>query len=447
MVQLTVDLKNTGDAIKRINAVNNGPVGGKIRSFGNAAKYEALEIPYARNHDASFYAGYGGEHTVDVHRIFKNFDADENDPKSYVFGPTDQYIAETVDVGTKVFYRLGASIEHEYKEGTIPPRDFHKWARICEHIIRHYTEGWADGFNYDIEYWEIWNEPDFAAMDEYKINPCWQGSFREFIDFYEVVSKHLKATFPHLKIGGPAFCESWKKPNHTEFLNAVKERGMPLDFYSFHGYFGNPDCVISLGDSAVATIGEAGIENMPELFLNEYNYIISFKGDEFKRSIQTMKGLKGSSFIAGCMAACQVSHIDMLMYYDARPSHYNGLFNSIYEELKTYFVFEMARDLRRLGTWVRSPYRTGDILTLSATNGKESAIMITNYKNVDELPNTQVELTIENAPENGARVEYYLLDADNNNVLVKEEAYNSASFTLNLDMKLFDTYLIKINAL
>ena len=446
MTSLSVNLKDTGGAIKRINAVNNGPVGGKIRKFGNAELYGALEIPYARNHDASFYYGYGGEHTVDVHRIFKNFDADENDPKSYLFGPTDQYVTETFEVGTKVFYRLGASIEHEYKEGTIPPPDYHKWARICEHIIRHYTEGWADGFNYDIEYWEIWNEPDFAKLDEYKRNPCWQGTFREFIDFYEVASKHLKSTFPHLKIGGPAFCESWKKENHTEFLKAVKEREMPLDFYSFHGYFGDPNIVISLGNSAVETIREAGIEKMPELFLNEFNFIKSFSGDEFKYSIQTIMGIKGSAFIAGCMAACQVSAIDMLMYYDARPSNYNGLFSNIYDPLKTYYIFEMARDLRRLGTWVKSPYRTVDIITLGATDGKDSAIMVTNYRNADEYPNTQVEIAIENAPEN-SKVEYYLVDSENNNDLVKEETYNSTSFTLNLNTKLFDTYLIKIKSI
>ena len=41
--------------------------------------------------------------------------------------------------GTKVFYRLGHRIEHEVKKyGTLPPKDFKKWAVICEHIIRHY---------------------------------------------------------------------------------------------------------------------------------------------------------------------------------------------------------------------------------------------------------------------------------------------------------------------
>jgi hypothetical protein len=272
-----VFLDKISGKIKPMNAANNGPAGSRIRQTGNFNDYASLNIPYARLHDSSFYAGnYGGEFAVDVHRIFPDFSKDENEPSSYIFEPTDMYTSNIYKAGTKVFYRLGASIEHGYKYGTYPPRDFAKWARICEHIIRHYTEGWADGFNYDIEYWEIWNEPDFAKLDELKLNPCWQGTFREFIDFYEIVSKHLKSTFPHLKIGGPAFCESWKKENHTEFLKAVKERDMPFDFYSFHGYFGDPNVVITLGNSAVATIKEAGIEKMPELFLDEYNFIKSF---------------------------------------------------------------------------------------------------------------------------------------------------------------------------
>ena len=60
-----------------MNAVNNGPAGSPVRKTGNTEAYAALEIPYARNHDASFYSVYGGEHTVDVHRIFKNFDAEK----------------------------------------------------------------------------------------------------------------------------------------------------------------------------------------------------------------------------------------------------------------------------------------------------------------------------------------------------------------------------------
>ena len=89
MNRIVVDISKTSGEIKPVNAVNNGPSGTSVRGISNFEEYRALEIPYARNHDASFYANYGGEHTVDVHRIFKNFDADETDPASYVFESTD----------------------------------------------------------------------------------------------------------------------------------------------------------------------------------------------------------------------------------------------------------------------------------------------------------------------------------------------------------------------
>ena len=41
-----------------------------------------------------------------------------------------------------------------------PPADAAKWAAICVGIIRHYNEGWANGFHHGIRYWEIWNEPE-----------------------------------------------------------------------------------------------------------------------------------------------------------------------------------------------------------------------------------------------------------------------------------------------
>ena len=75
MQTIHIDFSAHAGKIKPMNAVNNGPTGMSERGTSNFLDYKALEIPYARNHDASFYYGYGGEHTVDVHRIFKNFDA------------------------------------------------------------------------------------------------------------------------------------------------------------------------------------------------------------------------------------------------------------------------------------------------------------------------------------------------------------------------------------
>ena len=84
------------------------------------------------------------------------------------------------------------------KYSSVVPPDLHKWAQICEHIVRHYNEGWNNGFHYGIEYWEIWNEPENPSM--------WQGTKEQFFELYRVAANHLKSTFPQLKVGGYAGC-------------------------------------------------------------------------------------------------------------------------------------------------------------------------------------------------------------------------------------------------
>ena len=211
MNQLSVDLAVSTGAVKPMHCVNNGPV----HSFhvdqrvSNLESYRAAGIPYARTHDASFYATYGGEHTIDISAVFPDFDADAYDPASYDFIMTDEYLRVIQLAGTKVFYRLGSKIEHGIKKyGTLVPKDFQKWAVICEHIIRHYNEGWADGFFYNITYWEIWNEPDLDP-DDSNNKRCWGGTAAEYRALYTVAARHLKSCFPHLKIGGPAVSKLW----------------------------------------------------------------------------------------------------------------------------------------------------------------------------------------------------------------------------------------------
>lgn len=446
MKKINVDFASHIGKIKPVNAVNNGPEGMSARGTTNFDNYAALEIPYARNHDASFYGGYGGEHTVDVHRIFKNFDADENDPGSYVFEPTDMYTQNTFAAGTKVFYRLGASIEHGYKYGTYPPKDFAKWARICEHIIRHYTEGWANGFYYDIEYWEIWNEPDCCNPDG--TNPCWQGTDEEFIDFYAVAATHLKKCFPHLKIGGPAFTAPKHGKLQLAFLKAVKERNLPLDFYSFHRYLKKPEEIFTAVQLAKDSCAMFGLE-VPELILNEFNYIRGWLTDDWKYSLRMEKSLKGASVIAGAMCVAQASDLDMLMYYDARPCGMCGIFDTDTKApIKGYYVFYQFKEMRRLGTSVAIDAQNEHIYSCAATDGKDYAIFLTHYDDVDEAPAEDVCLQIEGiSAEKGVRAEYYLLDTENDNKLIREEIFTSNSFNIHLPMKLFDTYLIKLVAL
>lgn len=453
MENILFDFSKTSGNIKPMNAVNNGPTNPGVRKQRtNYDSYKAARIPFARNHDASFYVPYGGEHIVDVHRIFKNFDADETDPASYIFEPTDEYLANIISTGTKVFYRLGAAIEHNYKYGTRPPKDFAKWARICEHIIMHYTEGWADGFNYDIEYWEIWNEPDCLNSDG--SNPCWQGTWEEFIDLYEISAKHLKSRFPHLKIGGPAFATPETYAFKDMFLKAVKDRGIPFDFYSYHCYGKHVEDVEETINHAQEELDRFGLSGTPTI-LNEWNYIRGWLAEVWEYSLKTEKNLKGSSFVAGVMCMAQENPLDMLMYYDARPCGMNGMFHGeTFEPLKPYYPFYIFSDLAKMGNYVKGEGKIPYVYTCGAGDEEEKGIMLTYFNDNDDgyhkdLPLAEtkktISLDITNAfPGNAVKVEYYLTDETHNNELVKEEQYSQDQFTLSFEVPLYSTYYINI---
>lgn len=339
MQTLNFDLTKRYGGFKPMNAVNNGPVYKRHSADqfrDNLSAYRDAKIPFARNHDAAFFNGYGGQYSVDVSAVFPNFDADVNDPASYDFACTDEYIAVTLLAGTETFYRLGEKIEHEIKKHhNFPPKDYKKWAEICEHIIRHYNEGWANGYHYNIRYWEIWNEADLDG-DDSKNKRTWGGTEKQFFELYEVAAKHLKSCFPNCKIGGPALAGrlDWAE----RFLAYVAEHKIPMDFFSWHRYCTTPESMMDKNQRVQALLDRYGFGNV-ENILNEWNYVRSFDED-FNYTIRQIIGLKGAAFTLSCMIMAQRSTIDMLMYYDARPCVFNGLF-SFYtlETLKGYYPF------------------------------------------------------------------------------------------------------------
>ncbi|WJH32527.1 hypothetical protein N6H14_19455 [Paenibacillus sp. CC-CFT747] len=165
MSDIQIKLNEPAGSIRKLHGVNNGPV-----CYGSlidvTAYYKEAGIPLVRIHDPNWPHAW----EVDIHTIFPDFDKDPEDPASYDFSRTDEYLQTILDTGAKIVYRLGESIEHTKRKYYVhPPRDYAKWARICVNIIRHYNEGWAGGFRHGIEYWEVWNEPD---LDE----RMWSGT-------------------------------------------------------------------------------------------------------------------------------------------------------------------------------------------------------------------------------------------------------------------------------
>ena len=381
---LQFDLQKKYGAFKPLNCTNGGPwhrrhTNDQYRT--NLEDYKAAKIPYSRNHDSAMCSIYGGPYCHDITALFPNFDADPDDPASYDFACTDEAILVSLDAGTKTFFRLGQSIEHQIKKhGTIPPKDFHKWAVICEHVIRHYTEGWADGFYHDMPYWEIWNEPDLDR-DESKNKRMWGGTQAQFFDFYEIASKHLKACFPHLKIGGPAL--AWSEEWADDFMREMKQRGAPLDFFSWHIYTNSPKQAYEKSEHIHALLEKNGWCET-ESILNEWNYIEDWNL-QFIYSLKAMHGIKGAAFTMATISLAQSSTIDMLMYYDTRPSVYCGLFDFYtYEKLKGYYPFLWYSRFYDMQHEIRAVNEVEDIYPLCGCdeNGKVLAVL-TYYTNDD----------------------------------------------------------------
>ena len=450
MAKIKIDFNQKMGKVKPMHAVNNGPVYkfAVDQRITNIDDYRAAGIPFARNHDAAFYSTYGGEHTVDVHNIFTNFDADPYLPESYDFAMTDEYVKVCEFAGVRTFYRLGSKIEHGVKKyGTLPPKDFAKWAVICEHIIRHYTEGWADGFHYDIKYWEIWNEPDLDP-DDSTHKRCWGGTAAQFYELYCIAHKHLKTCFPHLKIGGPAV--AGLRPVWLDgFFRALKENDIKPDFFSWHRYDKNVHTFVEKVRLARELLDKYGFSET-ESILNEWNYVRGWTGDDWVYSLKSEKNIKGACFIAAVMESCQYEPLDMLMYYDARPGGMNGLFSTdrICDKLKGYYPFYMFNVLYKLDSAVKIDSDDSDLYACAAVGDGEAAVMLTHYSDDDEKGTIEAEVDLSGfGAERGCEIEYYLLDESHDLEWVGKATYYGNRFIPAFKMPNLSSYLIKIKTL
>lgn len=427
-----VDFSRCTGKMKPMHAVNNGPVGQNANVFREAG------FPYCRNHDAAHSSMYGGEHGHDVLNIFPDFDADENDPANYDFRPTDRSVRDVYACGLEMFYRLGSKIEPREQYQTLPPADYAKYARICEHIIRHYCCGWADGMELPITYWEIWNEPDGYHVNP---NPCWGGTFEEFLEFYGVVAKHLKECFPDKKIGGPAFTGIYGHRHYMDaFVRRAREENIPLDFLSWHGYRTEPSQYVEDVAYVEALLLEYGFRDT-ENILNEWNYVRGWGGEKNKYSIRSRMREKGMAFCAASMLTLQKTALDMLMYYDARPNcGFNGLFQPYsFEPLKPYYAFWQFNKLYELENEVASSSDIREIYVGAAKKDGRAAVQIAYYSEED-IPDREVKVTL-NGLERRTKILGLLTDGDHENEKIFEWTVPPGEVELVLKLKLHSSLL------
>ena len=378
-MNITVDFGAPVGKIKPMHCVNNGPTKPrKDQTKGNFKEFARLRIPYARTHDSSFCASYGGEHTIDINAVFPNFDADEQDEKNYDFFYTDEYCKTITQAGTKVFFRLGQKIEHGLKKyGANPPADNLKWAKICEKIIMHLNYGWANGHKFGIEYWEIWNEPDLDP-DVCESHRTWNGTQARFYDLFETAAKYLKSKFPDLKIGGPAFAGNGKRIEAC--LAEMSKRKVPLDFVSWHIYATDPYKIARRENEMRERMNKYGYDKA-ESICDEWNYVKGWS-DDWLYSLRAESSYKGAAFVAQTMSVVQDCSTDMLMYYDARiNTAMNGLFD-LYNSRpqKPYYALLYWSVLYELGGQYAAYSENAEVsVTAAKDENGNAALLVTRY--------------------------------------------------------------------
>ena len=387
-MKIIADFDKTVGKIKPMHGVGQPPFAGV--DFGMFEHLKDAGIPYSRLHDVG--GAYGEYRWVDIPNLFRDFSADETKEESYDFTYTDLLISALIENGVEPFFRLGVTIENQamIKAYRIdPPADYGKWARICEHIIRHYTEGWANGFNYKIEYWEIWNEPDnFEPINE---NQMWRGTKEQYYELYDVASKHLKSCFPHLKIGGYASCgfyainksfvKSAKSSPRMEyfieffdgFLDYVKANGCPLDFFSWHSY-DEIEANRAYCSYAKKRLTDAGYGDI-HVSCNEWNCHVDERGT-----------YKHAALTAGMMLMFQDAPLDSAMFYDA--GYGVGIYGSLFNPLDrapfpSYYAFKAYNELYKLGEQILLKSEEDGIYAVAAKKGEIGCIVIANTTDKD----------------------------------------------------------------
>lgn len=358
MARLHIDFDRALGRVRPMHGVGQPPITGISNQMFHYLKEAG--IPFSRLHDVG--GRYGSRVYCDISCVFPDFSRDPGDPDAYNFEFTDNLLAGLVENGVEPFFRLGETIENFFalrRYVTFPPADCDKWARVCEGIIRHVNEGWANGHHFGIRYFEIWNEPDNDIPG--RDNQMWSGTMEDYFLLYGTASKYLKARFPELQIGGYASCGFYVESNRLAerdssdreqyfddffhaFLKFVKQNECPLDFFSWHSY-ASPADTESMAYYCRRQLDAAGFARVP-MIMNEWNPSVSCRGTA-----------RAAAEAAEMLLRMHRAGVEACMYYDARfgVSIYGGMFNPLTAKpFSTYYSFVAFNALYRAGTEVFS---------------------------------------------------------------------------------------------
>jgi xylan 1,4-beta-xylosidase len=298
--------------------------------------------------------------------IFPDPSADPEKAESYNFGPTDEVLGAIRGSGAEIYYRVGRS----WGANINPPADFDKYANVVKHIAMHYNKGWADGFYFNIRYWEFWNEPE----------GFWSGTPEQFYSLYEKTALAIKSVDPTLKVGGDARAMPFDDGPYREgFFDYCTAHKVPLDFYSWHTYAdhsSDPYDAVRLAKEIRKILDAHGFPKA-ESILSEWNLTPDFTEAE-KVELQ---GIHNAAYIGAVLSYFQDAPLDHAQFYRGDAA-WMGLFDLEGKYFKTAYAFKAMGKM--LDTPQRFAIEGTDTFGFAAlagrsADGKTVQIFISNY--------------------------------------------------------------------
>ena len=258
---ITCDLATPSDPalIKKVDMYNAGCVR-PIETYGRDMSLARGLHPNSLRMDASIgkESGNGGQFLVGEDYTFYDYNPEDEtlkiDPLSF------NYDFSTLDKTLSYYKEMSVDPYISWSYIPYPLQDNEKcirldwkvlnWKECWEEIHYNYAKHYKD-LGFRIGYNEIYNEPDLEILKLWGVlDPSTQGfldidSFAPdgnpskgcYTDMYEYGVKGILRANKDATVGGPAFAlgelgvQDW-----IGFFPRIKEKKLPIDFYSFHTY-------------------------------------------------------------------------------------------------------------------------------------------------------------------------------------------------------------------
>jgi len=418
--KVEVDAASVTGAIRSLQGVNVGPAHTRQDVPDVMRQYRDLRIDSVRTHD--FY----GPTDLDAWRpgepwnaiIFPDSDADPGREQSYHFGPSDRLIQAIIDSGAEVYYRLGRS----WGAAAEPPADFEHFAEICRHVVMHYNDGWSDGHRHGIRYWEVWNEPNGRKF--------WTGTPDQFHALYEAVARTLKAYDPQLRVGACGLAGGRQEGAYREgLIRYCANHDVPLDFYSWHTYFGGSRDPYDLARTAETVRGLLDAEGFAkaEVHVTEWNY------DLGRHGLHNQVSMAAAAFTGCALIYLQDAPVKRSHYYRGDAGHGMGLFERDGSYRKKAYAFKAMG--RMLDTPQRLEATGGDtrgfaVLAGRSAEGDRVQVLVSNYEIRPEADPRGPGFGRDSAPAARREVTYAYDDNGGYDLTVKNLPWGEGRFTV-----------------